>query len=262
MKSKYYCLARFSPADSLQVGNEFFVGSPLYFMSKLLGIFHLLHSTTRNIVVSKYLKLSVIFLLAFLIAPTVHAVQNTNVSILYGWNGTNFIPLLTDAGGRLQTDINITDSVGINPKTNGSYTLGTTQREWANIYAVSGTFSRNVSVGGWNSRQTLDVTGGNIALDIDKLLILNGSTTTEYLSFDAANLRMRFNVRDAAGYGFAFTNNSGTVLMQVNSSGFVSIGTAAPSSLVHVVGTNSANNLTLNVNNTLYVNNSGGGRVG
>ena len=47
----------------------------------------------------KYLKLFVIAAFAlFLIAP-VNAAGSTNVSILYGWNGTNFVPLLTNADG-------------------------------------------------------------------------------------------------------------------------------------------------------------------
>ncbi len=57
MKSKYYCLTRFRFSHSLQINKEFFVGSPLYRVSKLLA-FACSHKTTMNIGISKYLKLS------------------------------------------------------------------------------------------------------------------------------------------------------------------------------------------------------------
>lgn len=60
MKSKYYCLARFKFSHSLQIGKKFFVGSPLYCVSKLLGILCLLHNTTKTIDAMKHLKLSLL----------------------------------------------------------------------------------------------------------------------------------------------------------------------------------------------------------
>ena len=58
MKSRYYSLARFRPADGLQIGKKFFVGFSLYFMRKLLA-FACFHKTTMNIGAAKYLKLSI-----------------------------------------------------------------------------------------------------------------------------------------------------------------------------------------------------------
>ena len=59
----------------------------------------------KTIMTSRYLKLSIAVLLAlFIVAPT-HA-ATTNVSILYGWNGTNFVPVQVTAGGAIKTDIN------------------------------------------------------------------------------------------------------------------------------------------------------------
>src|SRR3990167_9473700 len=98
------------------------------------------------------LFLLVLFAASFYVTSAFAA---TNVSIFYGWNGSTFVPLLTDASGRLQTDINITTSVGINPKTNATYSLGGSTRLWGSIFA------NNISIGSAASRQTLDVSGGN-----------------------------------------------------------------------------------------------------
>src|SRR3989338_4447995 len=99
MKSKYYSLARSGFAHSLQIRNKFFVGASLYFMSKLLGILCLLHNITKHIGMSKHSKLLVVAALAFAFVPIANAAGSTNVSLMYGWNGTNFVPLLTNADG-------------------------------------------------------------------------------------------------------------------------------------------------------------------
>ncbi|MBI2173525.1 MAG: hypothetical protein HYT73_04970 [Candidatus Aenigmarchaeota archaeon] len=78
----------------------------------------------------------------------------TNISILYGWNGTAFVPLKTSADGKLQTDMNFTQSIGLNPKINNSYTIGNTAYQWLNGYFINGTFSENLTT------QTLTVRSG------------------------------------------------------------------------------------------------------
>ena len=52
----------------------------------------------------KYLKLSIIVLLALFIIQPSNA-STTNVSILYGWNGTNFVPVQVTDAGAIKTDI-------------------------------------------------------------------------------------------------------------------------------------------------------------
>jgi hypothetical protein len=69
-----------------------------------------------------------------LISGTALAQSNVNVSILYGWNGTHAIPLLTTSDGRLQVDLNTTRSVGLNPRFNDSYDLGTALLRWQDIF--------------------------------------------------------------------------------------------------------------------------------
>src|SRR3989338_3572146 len=83
-------------------------------------------------------RIAVYILVAFLLAMLASAYAiDTNVSIFYGWNGSTFMPVLTDASGKLQTDINITTSVGMNPKVNNTINLGSLTRLWANIYTSS-----------------------------------------------------------------------------------------------------------------------------
>ena len=146
--------------------------------------------------------------------------------------------MLTDGTGRLQTDINITNSVGINPKTNASYSLGTILTEWGSINALSGFYSKNISIGTRSSRTMLDVGGGHISVDQDRNIYLNVSGS-EYLQFDSANKRIRFNVRNTAGYGFIFADDSGNGAMYIQnpaSGGYVGIGTTSPASYLHVPG--------------------------
>ena len=83
-------------------------------------------------------RIAVYILVAFLLAMLASAYAiDTNVSIFYGWNGSTFMPVLTDASGKLQTDFNITTSVGMNPKVNNTINLGSLTRLWANIYTSS-----------------------------------------------------------------------------------------------------------------------------
>ena len=72
-----------------------------------------------------------VLLVALLLAPVYAA---NNVSILYGWNGTAFVPLLTDSSGTLQTNLNLTESIGMSPTLNNTYDIGTAALLWANLY--------------------------------------------------------------------------------------------------------------------------------
>ena len=48
----------------------------------------------------------------------------TNVTILYGWNGTEFVPVQVDAAGALKTTLNLSESTGLSPKSDNSYDIG------------------------------------------------------------------------------------------------------------------------------------------
>ncbi|MBI2172978.1 MAG: hypothetical protein HYT73_02075 [Candidatus Aenigmarchaeota archaeon] len=81
---------------------------------------------------NKTFYIAAAFIIAF--SAAAFAQSNVNVSILYGWNGTHAVPLLTTAEGRLQVDLNTTRSVGLNPRLNDSYDLGTALLRWQDIY--------------------------------------------------------------------------------------------------------------------------------
>src|SRR3989338_8738454 len=137
MKSRYYYLARFRPTHSLQISDKSSVGVFLNFVSKFLGIFCYLHKTTMNIHLFKYLKLSLIFLAVIFLSSVTYADASTNVTLLHGWNGTQWVPLKTLPDGTLDTTLNLSESVGLNPKLNNTYDLGTAALLWANLYVRS-----------------------------------------------------------------------------------------------------------------------------
>src|SRR3989338_4151459 len=135
MKSRYYYLSRFRPTHSLQISDKSSVGVFLNFVSKFLGIFCYLHKTTMNIHLFKYLKLSLIFLAVIFLSSVTYAASSNNVSIMYGWNGTSFTPVTLTSTGAIMTDINMSESIGLNPKTNNTYDIGGAALLWANLYA-------------------------------------------------------------------------------------------------------------------------------
>src|SRR3989344_3642264 len=104
-------------------------------------------------------------ILVLALALPANAAGSSNVTLLYGWNGTNFVPLLTDGNGTLMTTMNTTDSVGLNPNLNNTYDLGTTALLWANLYArsIRGGSGALSLFAGENERLTLTA-GGNVGI--------------------------------------------------------------------------------------------------
>src|SRR3989338_10780471 len=85
--------------------------------------------------------------LFILLASTAFAASSNNVSIMYGWNGTSFSPVTLTSTGAIMTDINMSESIGLSPKTNNTYDIGTAALLWSNLYARSirsGGFLSNV----------------------------------------------------------------------------------------------------------------------
>src|SRR3989338_4345418 len=175
-------------------------------------------------------------ILVLALALPANAAGSSNVTLLYGWNGTNFVPLLTDGNGTLMTTMNTTDSVGLNPNLNNTYDLGTTALLWANLYARS-------------------VRGGSGPLSLFAgeservTLLANGNVGVRSASPSSA-LEINGTLRNNESAYFAVT---------AGNSGF---GTASPAAKLEVSGTNIINNISLNVNNTLYVNASGNVGIG
>src|SRR3989344_872601 len=135
----------------------------------------------------------VLLVLLFVLPSLSYA--STNVSILYGWNGTNFVPVQITSEGAIKMDINMTQAVGIVPKVNNTYDLGSLSRLWANLYVrsirggsgplslfangnevITILTSGNVGIGTTTPQTRLDVAGAaNITGD---LLVSNVSILT------------------------------------------------------------------------------------
>ncbi|MEK6887706.1 MAG: hypothetical protein AABX14_02045, partial [Candidatus Aenigmatarchaeota archaeon] len=93
--------------------------------------------TKDKIYRGRLMKITAALLVLLFVAPSLTYAAATNVSILYGWNGTDFVPVQVTSEGAIKTDINMTQTVGINPKVNNTYDLGSISRLWANLYARS-----------------------------------------------------------------------------------------------------------------------------
>src|SRR3989344_2900162 len=96
----------------------------------------MIYMTKDKIYRGGLVKITAALLLIF-IMPSLAYAAATNVSILYGWNGTNFVPVQVTSDGSLKTNLNLTESSGINPQVNNTYDLGTASLIWANLYVRS-----------------------------------------------------------------------------------------------------------------------------
>src|SRR3989344_4772460 len=267
------------------------------------------------------LKLPIIAMLALFIITPVHAAGSTNVSILYGWNGTNFVPLLTNEQGELlvsnvsllsrtQSD-NSTQSDEIDTKMNvtgGNYianvtvttitvtprldTAGNTSLNVNNTLYVNASADR-VGVGTSSPTQALHVVGSlnvtgsiwsndaNISAFTNVSLTYGWNTTNFVPLLTTGQGILKLSTTQASASNLAGPESNGTSLILTRNltvlknlsvgtttlfvdqtATRVGIATASPAATLEVSGYNVVNNISLNVNNTLYVNNSGGGNVG
>lgn len=144
----------------------------------------------------------------------------TNVSLWYGWDGSQWIPMRVTSTGELMTDLNLTESIGINPKLNNTYTIGAAELRWA-----SGYFN-NMYAG------TLKTVTGSLTL------APSTGTTDLYKSGTDSTLLV--------------SNSTGDTRIQLNSAGNsyilgnLGIGTDSPTTNLHVAGD-------LNVTGTAYI---------
>ena len=116
----------------------------------------------------------------------------TNVTILYGWNGTEFVPVQVDANGALKTTLNLSQSTGLSPKSDNSYDIGSAGLRWRTGYIINLVSAGSINVGGSLNATSINITGsayfatssGNAGIGTtkpDNLLTIRGSDADSYL---------------------------------------------------------------------------------
>src|SRR3989338_1613507 len=89
-------------------------------------------------IVKRRVVLPALLLLAFAVmAYETYAAGTTNVSVLYGWNGSEFAPVQIDQEGALKTTLNLSESFGMTPYNDAVYDIGTSARRWNTGYFMS-----------------------------------------------------------------------------------------------------------------------------
>src|SRR3989338_1750896 len=128
-------------------------------------------------------RICILAVIMLSLAYVSYAAGTTNVSILYGWNGSEFKPLELDSAGRLKTNINLTKSFGIYPNDDNAYDIGRSNLRWKSGYFVNvivdgnltftGSLGLNVTVLNSNGSVTI---GQNLTVDTtDNVLIVDST---------------------------------------------------------------------------------------
>ncbi|MEK6888189.1 MAG: hypothetical protein AABX14_04570, partial [Candidatus Aenigmatarchaeota archaeon] len=179
-----------------------------------------------------------------LIAPA-YAASSNNISILYGWNGTTFVPATITNTGALLTTINMSKSLGLSPEANNTYDLGSAAKLWANLYVRSLRGSGPISIiGDANVTGTLYAGGlagdGSNITNIGSNLSLNyGYNGTNWLPLaTTADGTLRLNVRDAQ------STNASTLVTGATGSDLTLTGTLTVGG-VNVTGRQASDNTTI-----------------
>jgi hypothetical protein len=102
---------------------------------------------------------SILIILSMFILLSISVIAATNVSILYGWNGTANVPIGVDAQGRLKTTMNLTKSTGLFPDIDSTRNLGTPSLKWGTLYVVDIVAAGSINVGGSLNATSINTTG-------------------------------------------------------------------------------------------------------
>ena len=102
---------------------------------------------------------SILIILSMFILLSISVIAATNVSILYGWNGTANVPIGVDAQGRLKTTMNLTKSIGLFPDVDSTRNLGTPSLKWGTLYVVDIVAAGSINVGGSLNATSINTTG-------------------------------------------------------------------------------------------------------
>ncbi|MDP6600457.1 MAG: hypothetical protein QF798_03415, partial [Candidatus Woesearchaeota archaeon] len=192
----------------------------------------------------------------------------TNVSVLYGWNGTSNVPIQVDAGGRLKTTLNLTKSTGMSPESDNAYDLGSTGLRWKTGYIVDLVSAGSINVGGSLNATSINTTGSAyFATNSGKVGIGATSPNTTLHVSGTANITGTLSVGsfEISNAGIGSMNVSGRTLLGINGIvASVGIHTLTPLSRLHVndsseIGAFRVTNVS---GTTLFFINGSSGKVG
>ena len=190
----------------------------------------------------------VLFCLVFFMLSVVFSSAATNISVLHGWNGTEFVPMQVDSEGRLKTTLNLSESTGLLPDADNLRNIGSAALRWSNGYFVNLIATGNVGIGNTIPNNTLDVSGD--------------ANISGKLYAESANITATIQAATFIGDGSKLTgistgqiwNSSGATAYLNDSLAEVGIGTTTPSERLVVIGN-------ISVPGTLFVDNESN-RVG
>ena len=170
-------------------------------------------------------------------AFNVHAAGTTNVSILYGWDGTQFSPVQIDSGGALKTTINLTESIGILPKDNAMYDVGSSSLKWRAGYfynlIIDGniTLAGNLNISGITfANGTVIVQNGFNVTNTDKNATFHGDVKIIGTLYGGSPLKVGggINISAVSGQDALFVSDSaGNKLFRITDTGMLNITSSA-----------------------------------
>ena len=175
-------------------------------------------------------KIIISALIAFVLLAISPVSAKTNITLLYGHNGSDWIPIKVDADGSLKTDMDFTDhDSNIIPATDSLYNIGSAALRWLNSYFV------NVNASG-------TVYAKNFSGNSD-IVFMNNTGETKMIIKDSGNV----------GIGTINPGQKLVVIGDLNVTGATYFGTQAFVNIDATGNIDAKGNLTIN-NSVFFVN--------
>jgi len=191
------------------------------------------NSLLRNIIINKLFLIALTLFLLYIVS----AFAATNVSVLYGWNGSATVPVQVDSAGRLKTTLNLSKSTGISPESDNAYDLGTTALRWRTGYIIDLVSAGNIYAVGLNA-SSINITGSAyFATSSGKVGIGTITPATTLDVQGSANISGTLSVGsfEISNAGVGTMNVTGRTLLGLNGiEASVGVSTLSPLSRFHV----------------------------
>lgn len=221
------------------------------------------NSLLRNIRINKLFLIALTLFLLYIVS----AFAATNVSVLYGWNGSATVPVQVDSAGRLKTTLNLSKSTGIGPESDNAYDLGTTALRWRTGHIIDLVSAGNIYAVGLNA-SSINITGNAyFATSSGKVGIGATSPNTTFHVSGTANITGTLSVGsfEISNAGVGSMNVTGRTLLGLNGiESSVGVSTLSPLSRFHVNDSSAigAFRVTNVSGTTLFFINGSSGKIG